>query len=252
MTSDAQSHYPHEIFSRLALVEADHWWFRARNRLLLYVLNKKVIRFSNFLEIGCGTGFVLQGIRIAFPNVKIYGSEYFEEGLNYARKRVPDAKFRQLDVCEMIEKEAYDVIGAFDVIEHIDRDEVALTNMVRALRSKGSLLITVPQHRWLWSVVDEHACHIRRYTRSELLEKVQATGLKVEYVSSFVFLLMPLMLLSRLRTIRADYEPMSEFEIPGWLNSLLEGVMNIELLFLKIGIRFPVGGSLLLLGRKRT
>ena len=63
---------------------------------------------------------------------------------------------------------------------------------------------------------------------------------------------MPLMYLARLRAKNSDYDVMSKFEIPGWLNSLLEGVMNIELLFLKIGIRFPVGGSLLLVGRKRT
>ena len=252
MTSDVQSHYPPELFSRLALAEADHWWFRARNHLLMYVLKNKIRRFSNFLEIGCGTGFVLHGIRIAFPNVKLSGSEYFEEGLNYARKRIPDAKFTKLDACKMNDNKVYDAIGAFDVIEHIHQDQLALTNMACALKNGGSLLITVPQHQWLWSVVDEHACHVRRYTKKELVKKVQATGLKVEYVSSFVCLLMPLMYLVRLRAKNSDYDVMSEFEIPGWINSILEGIMNIEFVLLKIGLKFPFGGSLLLLAKKKN
>ena len=120
------------------------------------------------------------------------------------------------------------------------------------IKKRGSLLITVPQHQWLWSVVDEHACHVRRYTKKELVKKVQATGLKVEYVSSFVCLLMPLMYLVRLRAKNSDYDVMSEFEIPGWINSILEGVMNIEFMLLKIGLRFPFGGSLILLAKKKN
>ena len=75
--------------------------------------------FQRFLEIGCGTGFVLEAIHNANPSAKVYGSEYFEEGLAYARKRVPSANLSQLDAREMLEIKYYDVIGAFDVIEHI-------------------------------------------------------------------------------------------------------------------------------------
>ena len=113
------------------------------------------------------------------------------------------------------------------------------------------MIITVPQHRWLWSVTDEQACHVRRYTKKELVYKVESTGLRVEYVSSFVSLLLPLMILSRLLT-KSDKQrdPMYEFRIPGWLNRSLEKVMNFELWLLSLGIRFPFGGSLLLLARK--
>jgi SAM-dependent methyltransferase len=151
----------------------------------------------------------------------------------------------------MEDKECFDVIGAFDVIEHIKEDEKVLANLARAIVPGGALLITVPQHRWLWSATDDYACHVRRYTRDELILKVVRAGMEVEYVSSFVSLLLPLMWLSRLRAKKEVVDPMSEFKIPSWLNAGLEGVMNFERLLLRIGVRFPVGGSLLLVARKR-
>lgn len=242
--------FPEESFSLLAAAEANHWWFRARNRVLLWALRSRVGRFSSLLEIGCGTGFVLEGIRGAYPDADIHGSEYFEEGLMYAKERIPSATFTQLDATQMSDVECYDVIGAFDVIEHIEQDQLVLNNLSKAIKKGGSLIVSVPQHRWLWSEVDEYACHVRRYTRSELIKKVQDAGLRVEYTTSFVSFLVPLMWLSRLRARAGDYDPMAEFRIPNWLNYSLEQIMKLELGVLKLGIPMPFGGSLLLVAKK--
>ena len=236
----------------LAEREAGHWWFRSRNRILLWVLKKYVGSFENFLEVGCGTGFVLSAIRNSYPTAELHGSEYFEEGLTHARRRVPSANFSKLDARKMKDDERFDCIGAFDVIEHINEDELVLSKMSRALKQGGALLVTVPQHRWLWSAADEYACHVRRYTRSELVRKVTRSGLTVEYMTSFVSLLVPIMWLSRLRPNNLNYDPMDEFQIPNWLNRLLEMILTFELGLLKIGIRLPFGGSLLLQARKRN
>ncbi len=88
------------------------------------------------------------------------------------------------------------------------------------------MLITVPQHRWLWSAMDDFACHVRRHTRDELVLKVVRAGLQVEYVSSFVSLLFPLMWLSQIRAKKAVVNPMSEFKFSRWLNAGLEGVLS--------------------------
>lgn len=249
MTS-ARTPFPEETFAVLAAAEASHWWFRARNRVLLWALATHVDHFDNFLEIGCGTGFVLEGVSKAYPNAEIYGSEYFEEGLSHARERIPSAKFSQLDATKMTEKEQYDVIGAFDVIEHIEQDQLVLNNLSSALKQGGSLIISVPQHRWLWSEIDEYACHVRRYTRSELVDKIQSTGLRVDYATSFVSFLVPLMWLSRLRARTSNYDPMAEFRIPKWLNYSLEKIMQLEMGLLKLGVRIPVGGSLLVVAKR--
>ena len=248
MTSSSRAPFPSAAYGPLARAEAAHWWFRMRNKILIWALARKVKPFSSLLEIGCGTGYVLEGIHRVWPQVELQGSEYFEEGLEYARERIPTATFRQLDATLLDEVNRYDVLAAFDVIEHIEQDEAVLRNLARAIHHGGSLVLTVPQHRWLWSPVDAYACHVRRYSRAELVGKVLRSGLQVSYVTSFVSLLVPLMWLARKRM--GQHKPMGEFNIPRWLNRSLETVMQIELLLLKTGVRFPVGGSLLLIATK--
>ncbi len=249
MTSTRQP-FPSESFELLAAEEDKHWWFRARNRVILWALKKQVGPFNRFLEVGCGTAFVLNGVRKAYPDANLYGSEYFEEGLVHARKRIPTATFLQIDATAMEDIAQYDVIGAFDVIEHIEQDELAINNLARALRPGGSLLISVPQHKWLWSEVDEFACHVRRYSRSELIQKIESAGLSTKYTSSFVSLLVPLMWLSRVRPSKGEYDPMTEFHIPHWINKSLELVMKLELTLMKMGVSLPFGGSLLVVATK--
>ena len=207
---------------------------------------------GKYLEIGGGTGFVLKMFNKTFSSWSIFATEAQLEGINFAKKRVnDDVVFFQMNACSIPFINEFDVIGAFDVIEHINEDELVLSNLSRALKSRGTLLVTVPQHRWLWSTVDEYACHVRRYTRSELIGKVTKSGLTVNYVTSFVSLLVPVMWLNRLRASRANYNPMDEFRISSWLNKLLEIIMFIELGLIKIGIKLPFGGSLLLLASKK-
>lgn len=163
--------------------------------------------------------------------------------------RAPDARFLQLDARTMQDADAWEVIGAFDVIKHIAEDELVLANLARALGPGGWLLVTVPQYPWLWSAVDERACHQRRYTRRELNEKLGAAGLRAEYVTSFVSLLVPLMW-SRRQRRDAAAPARSEFAIPGWLKRALGLVMALEYGLSRLGLRLPVGGSLLVLARK--
>jgi len=243
--------FPEEAFDYLASAESRHWWFLSRNQIITWVLKAKVGRLANFLEVGCGTGFVISGIAKAFPALELEASEYFEDGLVFARQRLPLCRFRQLDATAMAEENAYDCIGSFDVIEHIDADERVLFNFSRALRTGGFLLLTVPQHPWLWSAADEYAHHVRRYTYPELRRKVLSAGFRIVYCTSFVSLLLPLMALQRLSSSNQNYNPDDEFMINSVLNATLYFVMQLEFTLLRLGLRFPAGGSLLLLARKQ-
>ena len=118
------------------------------------------------------------------------------------------------------------------------------------MRSGGFLLLTVPQHPWLWSAADDYAHHVRRYTAQELRRKVLHAGFRIEYCTSFVSLLLPLMALQRLSSRNQNYNPDNEFKISQLLNAALYLVMQLELALLRLGLRFPAGGSLLLLARK--
>jgi len=91
-----------------------------------------------FLEIGCGTGHVLSGVARAYPGTKIYGSELFPAGLAFAAEREPAADFMQMDARHIPFIDEFDVIGAFDVLEHIKEDEQVLAQMYSALKPGGS------------------------------------------------------------------------------------------------------------------
>jgi SAM-dependent methyltransferase len=242
--------YPKHFYRDLYHLEKIHWWFISRLKLIIWCLNKKVGNFSTFLDIGCGTGFVLQGINSRFPSAKLFGTEYYREGLSFARKNIVTAEFSQLDAKKMDKSSMYDVIGAFDVLEHIDEDQMVINNLAKALRPKGSLIVTVPQHKWLWSATDEYACHQRRYCRKEILDKIKESGLCVTYYTSFVFLLFPLMIVQRNRNSLTNYDPLSEFKISKTINAALRFVMVVELFLIKLGLRFPIGGSLLIVAQK--
>jgi len=220
-------------FAELVELEAGHFWFRARNKLILWAIQKFCPEFRSFLEIGCGTGYVLSAIADRYPNAQLYGSEIFTAGLAFAVSRQPKVNFMQMDARKIPFFEEFDTIGAFDVIEHIKQDDQVLTQMHGSLKKNGIMLLTVPQHAWLWSAHDEYACHERRYSAKELHKKVKAAGFEVICSTSFVSSLLPAMMLSRLVQ-----------------KKLFEVMLNAELALIRAGISFPLGGTRLIVARK--
>ena len=246
--------FPPEAFEQLAALEAQNFWFRARNRLIVWALKRHFPKMQRYLEIGCGTGYVLAGVAHAYPTATVVGSEVFSVGLPYAAARVRAAELLQMDARHIPYVEEFDAIGAFDVLEHIEEDEAALAAMFRAARTGGGLAITVPQHPWLWSSADENACHVRRYKVGELREKVRRAGFKVEFETSFVSLLLPAMLASRFtkRKTKSAKEAKAELDLPAWLNWLFEKIMDLERQLIQMGLRFKWGGSRLLIATKQS
>ena len=239
-------------FADLANAEAGNFWFRSRNRLIIWMLQRFFPDAKNLLEIGCGTGFVLSGIAHANPNLEVSGSEIHSAGLNYAANRVKHAALFQMDARNIPFENEFDVIGAFDVIEHIEEDEEVLAQIFNAVSPGGGVILTVPQHRFLWSQQDEYACHVRRYEAQELQDKVERAGFKVERATSFVSLLLPLMFLSRLskRKPVESFNATRELRINGLMNGILESILDLECMMIRAGISFPAGGSRLLIARK--
>ena len=239
-------------FAKLAQLESQNFWFCSRNRLIIYVLRNYFSEANNFLEIGCGTGFVISGIERAIPNLDLYGSEIFTQGLSFAEQRLSKAQLFQMDAKAIPFQNEFDLIGAFDVLEHIEEDQLVLSQMYQAIRPQGGIILTVPQHPWLWSKADDYAHHVRRYRAQELRNKVEQVGFKIVKATSFVSLLLPLMFISRLqqRQLKPKYDAISELKVSGWLNKILEKALSVERSFIKSGISFPMGGSLLLIARK--
>ncbi|HEX8874813.1 MAG TPA: class I SAM-dependent methyltransferase [Nitrosospira sp.] len=242
---------PHH-FAELAHAEAENFWFRSRNRLIIWALRSFFPDARTFLEIGCGTGFVLSGIASANPCLEVSGSEIHSAGLSFAASRVERAVLFQMDARNIPFESEFDVIGAFDVLEHIEEDEKVLKQIFHAVSPGGGMILTVPQHRFLWSQQDEYACHVRRYEAHELSEKVEKAGFQVLRATSFVSLLLPLMFMSRLskRKSTGDFDATQEFRISRPVNWALERVLDLERVIIRGGFSFPAGGSRLLIARK--
>lgn len=239
-------------FCELAPVEAKNFWFRSRNQLIVWVLSRYFPSIETFFEIGCGTGYVLSGVGQAFPDLRLFGSEIFSAGLNHTRGRVSRCDLFQMDARNIPFEEEFDVIGAFDVLEHIAEDELVLSQVYRAIRPGGGIILTVPQHALLWSQSDVHACHVRRYSAKDLKQKVQNAGFTLIRVTSFISLLLPLMFVSRLmqRMKKEQFDPMAELRITGLANQILEITLGLERTLIRTGLSFPAGGSLLVVAGK--
>jgi SAM-dependent methyltransferase len=122
----------------------------------------------------------------------------------------------------------YDLIGAFDVIEHIDDDQAALASIAKRLKIGGKLVITVPAHQWMWSAHDVVNHHKRRYSKTALKALVEASPLKLERIGYFNSLLFPLAVAERLSARLRGRDDADLSLPPRPLNAALERVFALE------------------------
>jgi SAM-dependent methyltransferase len=248
--------YSADQFAALFAVEDRHFWFQARNRCIAAALRSlpNFDAISRVLEVGCGTGVVLAELQRLFPTGQITGLDLFEEGLSFARRRF-QGTLVQGDVFTHTFDEQFDVVGAFDVIEHLDDDQAILSRFWQQIRPGGYVLLTVPAHQGLWSYFDEVAHHRRRYDVKGLTQKLTAAGFADIYVTPFMAALLPIMWLKR-RLIgdgisgvsRADSKRRqgaveSDLHVGSVPNLLLSRLISRR-------VRVPFGTSLLALAKR--
>jgi SAM-dependent methyltransferase len=248
-------------FDRLFAAEQRHFWFRSRNRVLARVIGQLTAGLADgyrVLEVGCGNGNVLAELERVCARGEVVGSELFDEGLAHARRRVR-CRLIRADVYTMSFPEPFDVVGMFDVLEHLSDDVRALRCLRAALTPNGRLVLTVPAHMALWSDVDVFSEHYRRYSPSGLEAVLRESGYEVEYVTQFMAGLYPLMWwrrriapLLRRRGARGEETlkrgrdlALGDLRIVPGLNGLLNLLLGCEVPFLARRWRLPLGTSLL-------
>jgi SAM-dependent methyltransferase len=247
----AQIGFDPSRFEAVVAAEDQHFWFRSRTRLIAWTLRRHFPAARSLLELGCGTGNVLAGLATESEVPRLVGSEVHLRGLALAARRLAGIELLQIDARRIPYREEFDVIGGFDVIEHVEEDENVLAEMFAACRPGGGVVLTVPQHRWLWSYRDEFAGHRRRYQRSELLRKLRAAGFERPWATSFMSLLLPVMALSRRRQRGpAGFDADVELRVGRVMNSVLGLAMALERWLIRSGVALPAGGSLLAVAHK--
>src|SRR5262245_9390499 len=235
----------------LRAADEGHFWFSHRNRLIAWAVRRYFPAARSFIDIGCGTGSVLRALRSRIPSVQYAGADALLSGLALARQNVPDVPFAQLDIHHLPYDREFDLVGAFDVVEHLDDDEHAVRELYRSTRAGGGLIVTVPQHPFLWSALDEFSRHRRRYTRRQLTALVAAAGYRIERATSFMVLTLPLLIASRLQ--KRDLGTLdvgAEMRLHPIVNSSLGALCRAEGAAIAAGVSFPAGGSLLLVARR--
>lgn len=250
--------YPDSGFDLTEKNAKTSFWVSSRNRLFKSIVERQIFRTGKikYLEIGCGTGDFISQIAHN-KTLEITGSEIYLKGLLFAKKNLPGVDFLQFDVTQGTIGEQFQIITAFDVIEHIDNDVAAIGNVRKMLSRDGVLIISVPQHMFLWSNLDKIVKHKRRYSRRELVSKLKNNGFVIDYATSFIFILFPLMLISRLFDKGSDQSRSDEralekrVKFPWILNAIFDLFMRIDESLINLGASLPFGGTLIIVARKR-
>jgi SAM-dependent methyltransferase len=255
--------YDPDYFAPLFAVEDRHFWFRARNAVISALVEKELRRQPagyRVLEVGCGTGNVLRVLEKVCQNGQVTGMDLFLEGLQYARRRV-GLGLVQGDMQAPPFGVGFNMVGLFDVLEHLPDDRQVLDNLYSMLLPGGALFLTVPAFPALWSYFDEASRHVRRYRLDELRARLDQVGFKVETISYYMMSIFPLVWMQRkLNPGRPHGKNLDEqvvhdraendLKIVPIANPVLAAILNLEAGWLKSGRSLPFGTSLLALARR--
>jgi SAM-dependent methyltransferase len=213
-----------------------YWWYLARTRLLRVVLGAHVPADGRILDVGSADGPSVDwlGDRLA---VDIDPRGLRPGGVNAAIEALPFPDDR------------FDVVSAFDVVEHCEDEAPALSELRRVTKPGGVVMISVPAYQWMWSGFDVRAGHYRRYTRPRLRRATKTVGLKVERITYVFASTLPFFVLVRMLTRWKGSIGTHVRPLPSLVERLLLTLSRIDEMFL-LRWNLPVGSSVVLLARK--
>ena len=216
------------VYERMAELDELHWWYRARREVIAALIEREARppEGARLLEVGCGTGHNL-------PMLAQFGAvdaiEIDEEARGLAEMRlgrpVHGARLPELPG---IAKQHYDVIGAFDVIEHVDDDHAAVASLATRLKPGGKLVVTVPAHQWMWSAHDVVNHHQRRYSKKALAALISSSPLKLQKIGYLNSLLFPLAVGARFAGKLAGKDSSDDGLPPRPVNWAFEKIFRLE------------------------
>ncbi len=236
-------------YRALAEIEENLWWYKGRRKVCFDLLDRYVGKGAskNILDVGCGTGYNM--IRLEQYGT-VRGIDASPQALDFCHARGIDNVSLHGAGRLPFPEQAFDLVTAFDVLEHIDDDRGALLEFSRVLKPGGWLLIYTPALPWLYNRHDRIVHHKRRYRFSELEEKLSTSGWKtwhLAYVNAFV---LPLVLLARFLSNFGPPDRHQEMEVPHRLiNGLLTKLCACEQPLVRRSL-LPIGLSLVAIAQR--
>jgi len=252
------NYFPEDFFDTLYKIEENSFWFKVRNAIISQTIIQYLPPPADIIEVGSGTGYVASSINTLGYAVDC--ADLFTEALEFCIKRNAGHHYFTLNLKERIFVEEYDAVCAFDVIEHVENDLLALTNMYHLLKNDGYAFITVPACPSLWNAGDVFAEHKRRYTLIELRKRVEEAGFQIKKITYFMTLLFPILYMKRKFFVKSldnescmqdgKYDYLSELNPNPLLNKFLYNIFSIEPFLLK-HMNLPIGSSILCVAQKK-
>ena len=242
-------------------LERQNWWFLAREKIISNFIQKLIIDKTlknqdlKILNVGCGPGRSSEYLS-SFGNV--VSIEYDKECCDFAAEKTGLEIINGSITALPFEDDSFDLVCAFDVIEHVENDQLAVSEMKRVTKKNGLVYITVPAFMSLWSHHDVINHHFRRYQlyQIENLFSLKNDGTKI-FTSYFNFLLFIPIYLARtalniLKSGKNRSGSGSDFETfnTGFVNDLLYKIMSFERKFINNKIKMPFGVSILYVWKK--
>jgi len=231
--------------------EQTYWWHVGRLRIIQRYIQtiKGKKRDFKILNVGCGTGGTIDMLEKLGTTQNV---DIADEAIRFMNKRGYKNITKVDDIKLPFKDESFDLVGAFDVLEHIEKDVDALKEWKRVIKSDGAVLITVPAYQWLWSGHDVSLYHKRRYTTRLLAERAKAAGLKVEKTSYAIVFSLPLIVGFRLlnKALRRSTDSETSYvDLPEPINTLFTRALYLEARLHRV-MSFPAGTSVVAVLRK--
>jgi SAM-dependent methyltransferase len=217
-----------QVYRRMAELDAVHWWFVARRRILASLIARRIRppAGARILEVGCGTGHNLAMLS-RFGHVE--ATELEPEARQLAAERLGRPVLEAaLPDLSMFPADHFDLVALLDVLEHVEDDAASLAAIRGRLKPGGKLLVTVPANRWMWTAHDAAHHHHRRYEKRELAAAVTDAGFKIDLLSFMNSLLFPPIAAARLAGKMLGRDSADDAIPPAPVNALLRGVFGLE------------------------
>jgi len=188
-------------FQNLFEMQSKHFWYLGRHRFILESLRRfeKKSQFSA-IDLGGGCGGWVKYLAEKLPQriTQLGLADSSRVALLNAKQVLPQhVDLYQVDLMDLGIKAQWDAGFLLDVIEHCPDDVAIVKEAAKSLKPGGKLFIATPALDFFWSYNDDFVKHIRRYDKEKYRALAGATGLKLVDSRYFMFLMSPLLWLSR-------------------------------------------------------